>query len=324
MLRPPAVRATALVLVALLIASCAAAAPVPAPTQPVSAPSSIDAAAPTKAIATDEATPPTESHATDTPAVSTGPEPVSGGPQPDPSPTPSTGPLVGGPGAPSPHAARYITHGSRTRKWIAFTFDADMKQYMWDSRSRNRWYDPRIVRLLDDTNTPATVFLNGLFVKAYPQVIQQLVANPDIELANHSWDHAGWTNPCALIPSIAPPMTKRLEVVKTENIVRQQTGREMKYWRFPAGCRTNADIRFVKRLGETSIGWDNYLGDALSWSVRHMIRHVKQTAAKGSIMVMHLNGPPYHPGTYEAIRVLIPWLKARGWKFVTVGQMLNG
>src|SRR5437899_2049656 len=82
-----------------------------------------------------------------------------------PSP-PSTRPVVPARSLPS-----YVNHGSRTRKWIALTFDADMYPWMYTERDRVSLVDPRIVDLLEKTHTPATIFLNGLFAEAYPSLI---------------------------------------------------------------------------------------------------------------------------------------------------------
>jgi peptidoglycan/xylan/chitin deacetylase (PgdA/CDA1 family) len=262
---------------------------------------------------------------------------------PSPSTAASASPVPSSPADPSPtpratqgtkhtHQARaqrqrlrgYIRHGPRTKRWIALTFDEDMRPSMYAVRDSVRWYDPRIIRLLERTRTPATIFLNGLFAKAYPDVLRRLARNPRIELGNHSWDHQGWTADCG--PNdrlIRPPMTKRKEVVWTDRIVKRLTGVRMRYFRFPAGCHSNADVRFVWSLGEASIGWDCYFGDALDFSASQQVRNVQRTCGRGSIVVTHLDGPPYHYDVYEALKRLIPWWKKHGWRVVTVGTLLG-
>ena len=220
--------------------------------------------------------------------------------------------------------APYIWSGPATHRWIALTFDEDMRPSMYASRGTIRWYDPRIIDLLESTGTPATIFLNGLFAKAYPSVLRRLAADPAIELANHSWDHQGWTSPCTPndLP-IAPPMTKRTEVTDTARIVRRLTGVGSRYFRFPAGCHTAADVRLVASLGEVSVGWSCYFGDALGYPVARQVSNVQRTCGRGAIVVTHLDGPPYHYGVYEALKQLIPWWKQHGWQVVTVGTLLG-
>ena len=248
------------------------------------------------------------------------------------SPGPASSPIPGRTQRPTPPPinplggwAPYVVRGPASHRWIALTLDEDMRPSMYATRDTIRWYDPRIIDLLERTGTPATIFHNGLFAKAYPSILRRLAADPQIELANHTWDHQGWTIPCTPndLP-IDPPLTKQTEVTKTARLVRSLTGVKLRYFRFPAGCHSSADVRLVRSLGEISIGWSCYFGDALGYPIDRQVSNVEQTCGRGAIVVTHLDGPPYHYGVYEALRQLIPWWKQHGWKVVTVGTMLGG
>jgi peptidoglycan/xylan/chitin deacetylase (PgdA/CDA1 family) len=223
---------------------------------------------------------------------------------------------------PAARSAEYITHGKRTRKWIALTFDADMYPFMYRDRETYHEWDPRLLKLLTENDVPATIFFNGLYAKAYPDIVAQLAARPSIEVANHTWDHAGWV-PCGNTDPIRPPMTKTTEVTKTARILKDVTAIDVRYFRFPGGCYGSGDIQRVRDLGETPIGWDCYFGDALGWSVARQIANVKSTCQKGSIVITHFNNTRYHPGIYRALKQLLPWWKEHGWKVVSVGTMLG-
>jgi peptidoglycan/xylan/chitin deacetylase (PgdA/CDA1 family) len=251
--------------------------------------------------------------------------PPSADPGTSPTPTPDATP----PASPTPSPtlqggskAAYVTHGKRNQKWIALTFDAEMYRWMYAERKNVREFDPRIIKLLKDTRTPATIFLNGLYVKVYPELVKQLAKMPDIELANHTWDHAGWVR-CTNTTPIQGPMTKTTEVTKVEDIVKQVTGVKVRYFRYPGGCYGGGDLETVKALGERPIGWDCYFGDSLNWTASQQIASVKDGCQNGSIVITHLNGPPYHSGVYEALKVLIPWWKDHGWRVVNIGTMLD-
>ncbi len=198
-----------------------------------------------------------------------------------------------------------------------------MYPWMYAERDRVSMVDLRIVDLLEATQTRATIFLNGLFVQAYPALVKRLAGNPNVELANHSWDHAGWTSDCPNTTPIRWPMTKRTEVTTTAAIIDRLTGVKVRYFRFPGFCETTADVALVRSLGETSIGSDCLFGDAFGWSAQRQVESVEGGCSRGSIVVTHLNGPPFHPDVYEALRTLIPWWKAHGWTVVTVGQLLG-
>jgi peptidoglycan/xylan/chitin deacetylase (PgdA/CDA1 family) len=240
-----------------------------------------------------------------------------------PASVPPASPPAIGPVVPARSLPSYVNHGSRTKKWIALTFDADMYAWMYTERDRVSLVDRRIVDLLEKTHTPATIFLNGLFAEAYPSLIKRLGGDPTIELANHSWDHAGWTADCPNTTPIRPPMTERTEVIMTEAIVSRLTGVQVHFFRFPGFCRTSREVGLVRTLGEHSIGSDCFFGDTLGWSARRQIASVERGCTRGSIVVTHLNGPPFHPNVYEALETLIPWWKAHGWTIVTVGRLLG-
>jgi peptidoglycan/xylan/chitin deacetylase (PgdA/CDA1 family) len=219
-------------------------------------------------------------------------------------------------------AAQYITHGNRNRKWIALTFDADMYPFMYRDRDTYTEYDQRLLDLLLENDIPATIFFNGLYAKAYPDVVADLAARPSIETANHTWDHAGWVS-CGNTDPIRPPMTKTKEVTKAATILKNVTAIDVRYFRFPGGCYGSGDIRLVKNLAETPIGWDCYFGDALGWSAERQVANVKSTCQKGSIVITHFNNTRYHPGVYRALKQLLRWWDEHGWEVVNVGTMLG-
>src|SRR6266545_1279315 len=113
---------------------------------------------------------------------------------------------------------RLITHGSRTTRWIAFTFDADMTPAMIrDLRSGKvkSWYDRRLVRTLRRTHTPATIFLTGLWTKTYPGAVRSFARDRLFELDNHSWDHRAWAGSCYGLTPVRGRKAKRAEVKRT-------------------------------------------------------------------------------------------------------------
>lgn len=231
------------------------------------------------------------------------------------------------PPAPAPWraSAALVEHGARTRRWIALTFDADMTPGMLArlrAGAQASWYDARIVRELHATRTPATVFLTGLWTEAYPDVVRRLAHDPLFELENHSWDHYGWRGPCYGLPLVAPAQ-HAWEVTAAAREIRAVAGRTPRYFRFPGGCGNAADRRLVARLGEQPLGWDVDSGDAFQPNPAPVIANVLATARPGSIVVMHFIGAPNAPATAAVLHAIIPALKARGYRFVTLRTLLG-
>jgi peptidoglycan/xylan/chitin deacetylase (PgdA/CDA1 family) len=232
--------------------------------------------------------------------------------------------------APTGHAGASmseIDHGPRNRRWVALTFDADMTRAML-ARLRagvqRTWYDAAIVSELRATRTPATIFLTGLWTQAYPGVVRQLAHDRRFELENHSVDHSGWLAPCYGLPVVRGELSKRAEIEQAAAEIRAVAGITPRYFRFPGGCHSQDDLRLVAALGERAVGWDVVSGDAFNPDAAAIVRAVVAGVRPGSIVIMHIVGAPNAPATDRALPVIIGQLRARGYRFVTVAQLLAG
>jgi len=225
----------------------------------------------------------------------------------------------------APASATPIDHGPRTSKRVALTFDADMTQGMLGRLRAGRvkgWYDARIVRLLRATRTPSTIFLTGLWTQTYPGVVRSLAADPLFELENHSIDHDGFERPCFGLPTVPAPARKRTEITGAARTIAAATGRRPRYFRYPGGCHNAADDQLVAAQGETPVLWDVVSGDPFQPNPKPIVSAVLGGVHPGSIVVMHIVGAPNTPATYDALTTIIPALKARGYRFVTLEDLL--
>jgi peptidoglycan/xylan/chitin deacetylase (PgdA/CDA1 family) len=220
-----------------------------------------------------------------------------------------------------------IAHGSRRRRWVALTFDADMTQLMRSMLRSGRqasWVDQSLFLELEQTGTPATIFLTGLWTETYPRMVRRLARDPLFELENHSLDHAGWERPCYGLPSVPSNAAKRREVLSTRSIIERVAGVRPLYFRFPGGCSSAADRRLVASTGERPVGWDVVSGDAFNANTAAIVSAVVGGVRPGSIVVAHCIGPPNAPATAAAIAQIIPALRAHGYRFVTLRRLLRG
>jgi peptidoglycan/xylan/chitin deacetylase (PgdA/CDA1 family) len=221
---------------------------------------------------------------------------------------------------------KLILHGPRTHRWVALTFDADMTQAMISDLHSGRvksWYDRAVVATLRRTHTPATIFLTGLWTKTYPGAVRSFAHDPLFELENHSWDHAAWAGTCYGLPAVRSVARKRAEVLQTEAIVKRVAGVKTRYFRFPGGCLTQADVRLVASLGQQPVQWDVISGDSFLTDPGRVEQEVLRQVKPGSIVVLHLVGPARTPATAPAVKALIPELRARGYRFVTLKKLLG-
>lgn len=219
-----------------------------------------------------------------------------------------------------------IFHGSRDKKVIALTFDADMTpgmEWMLKHKLVNSFYNHNVITILEETKTPATLFLAGMWIETYPQVVRVLAQNPLFELANHSYSHPAFQAKCYALPFI-PDSRDEEEIQKTQKLLKQFTGKDNTLFRFPGGCYDKFDLDTANRLGVTVIQWDVVSGDSFNYNTQSIINNVLSRTRNGSIIVMHMHDSSNAPKTADALPTIISELKNKGYTFVKVSELISG
>lgn len=222
-------------------------------------------------------------------------------------------------------AATVIFHGPRDKKRIALTFDAEMTDGMRANLISGRVkssYDKRIIDTLIKTNTKATLFLTGMWIELYPNETAQFSQNPLFELGSHSYTDSSYHGFCYGLRQI--PATLRIEEIgATEKLLREHAGIDNRLFRFPGGCYAPDDVKLVNDAQDTVVHWDVSGSDGFNQSASQIARNVIDNVQNGSIIILHMNGEPTSPKTAEALPVIISTLKAKGYEFVKVNELLN-
>jgi len=216
-------------------------------------------------------------------------------------------------------------HAATDQKIVALTFDADMTPGMLRELKSKRvasWYNEKVVAVLRQEKVPATLFLTGLWIEAYTAAVKELSADPLFELGNHSYSHGAFHSPCyGLFP--IPESKQADEVAKTDALLRQYAASYKKYFRFPGLCADAQAMKTVESQGYTVIGGDVDGADAFEkspkWVAADVIAHVRP----GSIVVLHMNGGRDAPATGDALPDIIAKLRAEGYTFVKVSDLLK-
>ena len=208
-----------------------------------------------------------------------------------------------------PHAdVRFIEHGDRDKRYVALTFDLCQKPEL------PSWFDQGIVDTLVKYDVPATFFMGGDWMRTHPEETKLLASHPRFELGNHSWSHPD-------LPGLSEEAISK-EILKTQNLLYQLTGRRAKLFRLPAGKYDDFTLVMIAWHGLYTIQWDVDTGDPdptidaerMNWAVRERVQN-------GSIILMHANGRGWH--TAEALPEMIQYLQGDGYTLVTVSQLLG-
>ncbi len=221
-----------------------------------------------------------------------------------PTPTLITGPAPTFP----PSAYRIITHGDREKPYIALTFDAGQQPH--DPAG----FDYGIYDILIEMDTRATFFLGGHWAINHQTETRLIANNPNFEIGNHTWAHPDLTT--------LTPEEISAEIVGAQDALYSLTGEVPRLFRLPGGHFNDMVLGMVNWHGLYNIYWDVSTGDPVpSFTADILIKTVLDRTQNGSIIIFHANGRGWH--TAEALPTIIAELRARGYIFVTVSQLLG-
>lgn len=251
------------------------------------------------------------------------PTPTASPASPAPTPTPSESAAPAAPITPVP--AEVITNGPRDVPKVAITFDTAYSaetDALVTSGAIGPQYNAAVLDYLDATSTPATVFVTGLWGEQYPDAMKRLAATSTIELGNHTWSHAGWAGECYGLPQPGDVENQKLEIGRTAMLIAGYTGRAPSLIRFPALCHDPADVALAAEFGEYTVDTDIGLNDTGVTEAAPVAAGILEQVQPGSIILLHLNGPPNTPATVEILNQLVPGLQAKGLTPVTVSELI--
>ncbi len=188
------------------------------------------------------------------------------------------------------------------QKVIALTFDDGP----W-SRSTKQ-----ILEILKQNHIEATFFWIGQNVKNFPAISQQVVSDGHA-IGNHTWHH--WYRRMDSTTAVQ-------EINNTANLIYETTGVRTFLFRPPGGFLDNGPAEYARQKNDAIIMWSD---DSRDWSKRtslaQLINNVLNEAHSGGIVLMH-DGGGDRSKTVKALPTIIATLRQRGYKFVTVPELL--
>ncbi len=220
-----------------------------------------------------------------------------------PAPAPAAkAPASATPGVPSTPAGPKVTYSQCNvdGPYIALTFDD----------GPHATNTPRLLDMLKQRKVKATFFVVGQCAAEYPDIMRRIAAEGH-ELASHSWSH----------PQLSSMSEAgvRDQLQKTHDIIIQTAGVTPKTMRPPYGAFTARQRAWANDVwGYKCILWDV---DPLDWKIRsaeHVKSQILSRTVNGSIILTH----DIHKSTIDAMPETIDGLLAKGFKFVTVSELI--
>ncbi len=273
---------------------------------------------------------------------------------PDRTPPARLAPVRGAPPLPGSLRGSIRRVDTGGEKLVALTFD------LCELSDQKTGYDGDVVDALRRLDASATFFAGGKWMRSHPERAMQLMASPRFEVGSHAWTHGNfgvldeksmreqilWTQAqyellreefdrrgatsqasAASAPAgAAPPGTGTSTASGTVASAGSPAAvaaapATIAVFRFPYGrCRPEA-LALLAQAGIAAIQWDvNTMDAAASQTAPKILQLVERTVKPGSIILMHANGFGVH--TAEAVGLIVPALRGRGYRLVTVSQLL--
>jgi peptidoglycan/xylan/chitin deacetylase (PgdA/CDA1 family) len=231
--------------------------------------------------------------------------------------------------APVPEADRNVIRRVRLpegEKAVALTFD------LCERATNRAGYQNAIVNALRREDVRATFFAGGKWMRSHPEKTLQLLADPRFELGNHAWTHGNlgimrgsvmleqilWTQ--AQYEILRAELARRAEA-KGLAAAMERVPAAMRLFRLPYGRSSPEALSTLAGLGLFVIQWDvEGERNELALSPRAIAENAARAVRPGSIVLLHANGVPQK--TQLVVPLLIAKLKAAGFRFVTVSELL--
>lgn len=198
--------------------------------------------------------------------------------------------------------------GQVDRPVIALTFD--------DGPS------PDTVQVLDILaryHVKATFFVVGENVERNPDLARRIVAEGHI-IGNHSYSHPLWA-------AIETPRQMARELNRAAKAIETATGISPILFRPPHGWRSPWMVGLAHREGYVVVTWSVSPNDWQRPSSQVIAKRVLQQAHPGAIILLHdgleTRSDPSMQNTVTALPVIIETLQARGYRFVTVPELIE-
>ena len=174
-------------------------------------------------------------------------------------------------------------------------------------------FQPEMLELLQQYDARCTTFVLGSWAASNKPTLKKLDA-AGFEIANHTWDHKSLTKLSA--------EQQRAELLRTQKVISSVTGNQAPYMRPPGGA-TNEKVRSVAAdLGYRQIMWTRTFADsskhASAKNSYHWVMEYGGGVKPGDIILCHWGSE----NTLAAMRRILPELKAQGYEFVTVSELI--
>ncbi|MFD6454591.1 polysaccharide deacetylase family protein [Nocardia sp. NPDC060220] len=196
-------------------------------------------------------------------------------------------------------AGRLVDRVETDEKVVALTFD--------DGPTART---PDVLRTLGELQVPATFYLVGEDLAAHPEYGAAIVGAGH-EIGNHSYSHRRMV--------LVSGDTVREEIERTDAEIRRAGYPGPISFRPPYGKKLWTLPHYLADHDRTSVTWDVEPDSAGGASREAIVGDTLAETRPGSIILLHVM---YGPESLAAVPEIVYGLRAQGYRFVTVSELL--
>jgi peptidoglycan-N-acetylglucosamine deacetylase len=198
--------------------------------------------------------------------------------------------------------------GPTNQKAVALTFDDGPSPV----------YTPQIMALFKLYQARGTFFVVGHRVEQYPGLVQALI-KAGHEVGNHSFSHLRLTN--------IAQFSREQELERTAlDLDLLGCPQSQRCFRPPYSAFDDRLKAYLAHTHRRLVLWSIDSGDWRGLAAPAIIKNVLSRVRNGAIIIFHDNNEDAradrHP-TVEALSIILPALKAAGYRMVTVSELLS-
>jgi len=169
--------------------------------------------------------------------------------------------------------------------------------------------------ILDSLEVRATFFVTGQELEKHPDLGRRIV-EAGHALGNHSYSHRQMV--------LRSTTFVRREIERTDSLIRAAGWQGRIPFRPPYGKRLLVLPRYLHRVDRNTVLWDvepeSY--PEVASSAERIAAHVVERVRPGSIVLLHVMYPSCEESR-RALPKIVEGLRARGYRFVTVEELLS-
>lgn len=174
---------------------------------------------------------------------------------------------------------------------------------------------PELLDVLKEKGVHVTFFVIGQCAADVDASLLKRMVDEGHEIGNHTWDHATLTK-----------LTEdqiRSELQKTNDVIFNATGYTPKVMRPPTGAKNDTVLSVAKSMGLYCVNWSSE-SCPQDWvkanqTPEYISNYVIENGRNGHLVLLH----DIHQATVDSVAAMIDGLKAKGFRFATVSELLE-